>query len=46
MSLPIGWSFLLDSGLVPESRLADLRSEADEILAIVVASIKTSKQNS
>jgi four helix bundle protein len=37
---------LVDSGLVPESRLADLRSEADEILAIVVASIKTSKQNS
>jgi four helix bundle protein len=37
---------LVDSGLVPETRLADLRREADEILAIVVASIVTSKNNS
>jgi len=32
---------LVDANIVPEARLASLMSEADEILAMVVASIKT-----
>lgn len=32
---------LVESGLMPEARLADLMQEADEILAMTVASIKT-----
>lgn len=32
---------LVESGLMPEARLADLMQETDEILAITVASIKT-----
>ena len=36
------WLELLgDSGLIPESRLADLMKETDEIVAMTVASIKT-----
>ena len=38
MELPI------DTGIVKTKRIADLMSEADEILAIVVASIKTAKR--
>jgi four helix bundle protein len=34
---------LIDTGIVKPKRIADLMSEADEILAIVVASIKTAK---
>ena len=34
---------LIDTGIVKPRRIADLMSEADEILAIVVASIKTTK---
>jgi four helix bundle protein len=38
---------LVEAELMPESRLADLMKETDEILAMVVASIRTlrSKQN-
>lgn len=32
---------LVESGLMPEARLADLMQETDEILAMTVASIKT-----
>jgi len=32
---------LAESGLVPESRLTELMNEADEIVAMTVASIKT-----
>lgn len=32
---------LVESGLVPESRLSDLMKETDEIIAMTVASIKT-----
>lgn len=35
---------LADSGIVPESRLADLRAETNELIAIFVASVKTAKQ--
>jgi four helix bundle protein len=35
---------LIDTGIVKPKRIADLMSEADEILAIVVASIKTAKR--
>lgn len=37
---------IVEANLLPESRLSDLHKEADEILAIVVASINTSKQSS
>jgi four helix bundle protein len=38
---------LIEAGLIPESRLAELMSETNEIVAMVVASIKTlrTKQN-
>lgn len=36
---------LIEASLVPETRLADLMKEANEILAIVVTSIVTSKKN-
>jgi len=35
---------LIDTGIVKRKRIADLMSEADKILAIVVASIKTAKR--
>jgi len=34
---------LVESGIVEEKRLADLMKETDEIIAIVVSSIKTSR---
>ena len=34
---------LVESGTVPESRLADLRQEAEELMAIFVSSVKTAK---
>jgi four helix bundle protein len=34
---------LVESGTVAADKLADLRQEADEILAILVASVKTAK---
>lgn len=37
---------LVETGLVSEDRLTDLVSEANEILAITVKSITTSKRNS
>jgi four helix bundle protein len=37
---------LLAAELVPESRLGELTREADEILAMVVASIKTLRRRS
>jgi four helix bundle protein len=36
---------LAESGLVPPKRLANLRQEADELLAIVTSSVKTAKRN-
>ena len=35
---------LIEAGLVKESRISDLLSEANEILAMVVASIRTSRK--
>ncbi|MCZ6675822.1 MAG: four helix bundle protein [Candidatus Poribacteria bacterium] len=35
---------LIDSGLVKPNRLSDLMKEGDEILSIIVSSIKTAKQ--
>ena len=32
---------LVEAGLMPESRLADLMKETDEVIAMTVASIKT-----
>ncbi len=37
---------LIESGIVEERRLRDLLTEANEILSIVVASIKTSRRRS
>ncbi len=43
----IYWLELLaDAGYLPSERLADLIREANEILAVVVTSINTSKRNS
>ena len=40
------WIELLeDSGLVPPKRLTALKSEADELVSIIVASIKTARRN-
>jgi four helix bundle protein len=39
------WLELLsDAGVIPASRLAELRKEADELIAILVASVRTAKQ--
>jgi len=38
--------FLVDNNLVKASRLQSLMKEADEILAIVVASAKTARSSS
>lgn len=35
---------LADSGIIPETRLADLRKESDELTAILVSTVKTTKQ--
>jgi four helix bundle protein len=35
---------ILESGLMPESQVTDLYKEADEILAIIVSSIKTARR--
>ena len=34
---------IVESGLMPENRIADLREEANEILSMVVASLKTAR---
>ncbi|RQV96774.1 four helix bundle protein [bacterium] len=34
---------IVDAGLMPENRVADLRNEANEILSMVIASIKTAR---
>jgi four helix bundle protein len=34
---------IVESGLMPENRIADLRKEANEILSMVVASLKTAR---
>lgn len=40
------WLELLgDSKIVPYARLTDLRTEANELIAIFVASVKTAKKN-
>lgn len=36
---------LIEAGLVPAQRLENLQQEANELVAIIVASINTSKQN-
>ena len=35
---------LVESGILPAKRLTDLRYEADELTAILVASVKTAKE--
>ena len=35
---------LVDSGIVSETRLEDLRKEADELIAMFVSSVKTAKR--
>jgi four helix bundle protein len=37
------WELLVESQLVPSARMGDLQQEAEELLRIVVASIKTLK---
>jgi len=39
------FELLVESGIVTEARLADLRKEAEELTAIFVSSIKTAKSN-
>lgn len=36
---------LVESGIVPEARMAPLHQEADELLRMTVAAIKTTKKN-
>lgn len=36
---------LIESELVPEQRLTDLMKEADELIAILTASVKTARKN-
>ena len=35
---------LVDSGIIPEARLTDLRNELNELTAILVSSVKTAKK--
>jgi four helix bundle protein len=35
---------LVEGGIIPEARLADLRKEADELIAMIVSSVKTAKK--
>ena len=35
---------IIESGLMPESQITDLYKEADEILSIVISSIKTARR--
>jgi hypothetical protein len=35
---------IVNTGIVKRNRIADLMSEADQILSIVIASIKTAKR--
>ena len=37
---------IIDSGIIPQERLCDLLNEANEILSMVVASIRTSRNRS
>ncbi len=39
------FELLVESGLVPQARIASLQKEADELAAIFVASVKTAKSN-
>jgi four helix bundle protein len=36
---------LIEAGIIPEERLADLMQEADELIAIFIASAKTARTN-
>ncbi len=36
---------LIESDMVPETRLTDLMQEADEIVAILTATVKTTRKN-
>jgi four helix bundle protein len=38
-----GMELLIESGLVPAARLESLRDEGDQILAIIIASIRTAR---
>lgn len=47
MDETIFWlEMLVDTKIVPSTRLADLRHEAEELMAIVGASLATAKRNS
>jgi hypothetical protein len=37
---------LVESGLVPPAKMADLQQEADELLRMTIAAIKTTKSRS
>src|SRR3990170_2913517 len=39
-----GLELLVESGIVPHAKLADLMRECDEITAIIVASVRTAKE--
>ena len=36
---------MIEGEIIPESKLSDLRKEADELIAMFVASVKTAKQH-
>ena len=40
------FELLVESGIVDEKRLSELHNEGDELLSIVIASIRTAKQRS
>jgi four helix bundle protein len=35
---------IVESGIVPEAKMADLRNEADELLRMTISAIKTTKE--
>jgi four helix bundle protein len=43
---PFWLELLEESGIVPTKRLSELKKEADELVAIIVASINTAKKSS
>jgi len=38
------FELLVDGGIVPETKLVDLRNEANELIAILASSVKTAKR--
>jgi hypothetical protein len=43
--MPVLVELLIEAGIIPEQRLTDLMREANELIAIFIASAKTARTN-